>query len=54
MAEILKPVVPANAILRVDFSRNLLFVAGTKEELAIVFPGSAGGHLYAKGWWFAR
>lgn len=33
MAEILKPVVPANAILRVDFSRNLLFVAGTKEEL---------------------
>ncbi|HIG64477.1 MAG TPA: type II secretion system protein GspD [Methyloprofundus sp.] len=33
MADILKPVVPANAILRMDLARNLLFVAGTKEEL---------------------
>ena len=33
MAEVLKPVVPANAILRMDLPRNLLFVAGTKAEL---------------------
>ncbi|WP_428355567.1 type II secretion system secretin GspD [Methyloprofundus sp.] len=33
MAEVLKPVVPANAILRMDLSRNLLFVAGSKAEL---------------------
>ncbi len=33
MAEVLKPVVPANAIIRMDLARNLLFVAGTKDEL---------------------
>ncbi|MBT3812908.1 MAG: type II secretion system secretin GspD [Gammaproteobacteria bacterium] len=33
MADVLKPVVPPNAILRMDLARNLLFVAGTKEEL---------------------
>lgn len=33
MAEVLKPVVPASAILRIDLARNLLFVAGTKTEL---------------------
>jgi len=33
MAEVLKPVVPANAIIRMDLARNLLFVAGTKAEL---------------------
>lgn len=33
MAEVLKPVVPASAIIRMDLARNLLFVAGTKEEL---------------------
>ena len=33
MAEILKPVVPKNAILKVDPARNILFVAGTREDL---------------------
>ncbi len=33
MAEIIKPVVPKNAILRIDPTRNILFVAGTREEL---------------------
>lgn len=33
MAEVIKPVVPGNAIVKIDLARNLLFVAGTKEEL---------------------
>lgn len=33
MAEVIKPVVPASAIIRIDVARNLLFVAGTKTEL---------------------
>ena len=33
MAEILKPVVPKSAILKIDPARNILFVAGTREEL---------------------
>lgn len=33
MSEIIKPVVPGNAIIRIDPARNMLFVAGTKQEL---------------------
>lgn len=33
MAEIIKPVVPSNAIIKIDPVRNMLFVAGTREEL---------------------
>lgn len=33
MAEVLKPVVPKDAILKIDPARNLLFVAGTQREL---------------------
>ncbi len=33
MAEIIKPVLPAKAIIKVDSARNLLFVAGTRDEL---------------------
>ena len=36
MNEILKPVLSNNALLRVDSSRNLLMVAGTSEEIAII------------------
>ena len=33
MAEVIKPIVPANAIIKIDLARNLLFVAGTQREL---------------------
>ena len=33
MAEIIKPIVPKNAIVRIDPARNILFVGGTREEL---------------------
>ncbi|NOQ64651.1 MAG: type II secretion system secretin GspD [Methyloprofundus sp.] len=33
MAEIIKPIAQKNAILKVDAARNILFVAGTKDEL---------------------
>jgi general secretion pathway protein D len=33
MAEIIKPVLPAQAVIKVDPARNLLFVAGTRDEL---------------------
>ncbi len=33
MAEIIKPIVPKEAIVRIDPARNILFVAGTREEL---------------------
>ena len=33
MTEIIKPIVPASAIVRTDLARNLLFVSGTKQEL---------------------
>lgn len=36
MNEILKPVLSNNALLRVDSSRNLLMVAGTADEIAII------------------
>ncbi|MCK5665883.1 MAG: hypothetical protein KAI17_20485, partial [Thiotrichaceae bacterium] len=33
MSEILTPVIPKGAILKADIARNILFVAGTREEL---------------------
>ena len=33
MAEVIKPIVPKNAIIKIDLARNLLFVAGTQREL---------------------
>ncbi len=33
MAEIIKPVVPKDAIVNIDPARNILFVAGTRDEL---------------------
>ncbi|TXL14877.1 type II secretion system protein GspD [Methylococcaceae bacterium HT3] len=33
MAEVIKPIVPAKAIIKIDLARNLLFVAGTQQEL---------------------
>ncbi len=36
MNEILKPILPANALLRVDSARNLIMVSGTSDELEMI------------------